>query len=245
MKLENYLREVDERAGKATGGFLDENWKWIPGNPDYQVSSMGNVRSWLRGGNHKKRNAGYPRDLKKSNQGSYQSISLPGGETRGYQHRTIHSLVMLAFIGPRPSGYDIAHMDGDSRNNNISNLKYCTRKENENMKIMHKTNPIGERNGQSKLQGWQIAEMKYLAGKGVGQQKIAVLFDIDHSVVSDVLREKSWKHIASRQDIPKLILLLRAAMEMRSQLRGCCDEFESTEKFDKTVADILEGKDGR
>ena len=44
---------------------------------------------------------------------------------------------------------------------------------------------------------------------------------------------------ASRTDVPKLIRLLRAAMEMRSQLRGCCDEFESTEKFDATVKEIL------
>lgn len=43
----------------------------------------------------------------------------------------------------------------------------------------------------------------------------------------------------SRTDVPKLIRLLRAAMEMRLQLRGCCDEFESTEKFDATVKEIL------
>lgn len=52
---------------------------------------------------------------------------------------TIHSLIAEAFLGPRPEGYDIDHIDGDKSNNHPSNLEYVTHKEN--MRRYYKTNP--------------------------------------------------------------------------------------------------------
>jgi hypothetical protein len=43
---------------------------------------------------------------------------------------TIHSLIAEAFIGPRPEGADIDHIDGDRKNNAISNLRYVSHKIN-------------------------------------------------------------------------------------------------------------------
>ena len=43
---------------------------------------------------------------------------------------TVHSLVMLAFRGPAPEGLEVRHLDGDHRNNALSNLQYGTRSEN-------------------------------------------------------------------------------------------------------------------
>lgn len=48
----------------------------------------------------------------------------------GRKHKTIHSLVAAAFLGPRPDGCDVNHIDGDKTNNAASNLEYVTRKEN-------------------------------------------------------------------------------------------------------------------
>lgn len=39
---------------------------------------------------------------------------------------TIHELVAAAFIGPRPEGHEINHIDGDKLNNHATNLEYCT-----------------------------------------------------------------------------------------------------------------------
>lgn len=41
-------------------------------------------------------------------------------------HRTVHSLVAKAFLGPRPPGYEICHSDSDSLNNCSGNLRYDT-----------------------------------------------------------------------------------------------------------------------
>lgn len=43
---------------------------------------------------------------------------------------TVHSLVADAFLGERPTGNHINHKDGNKKNNSLSNLEYCTPKQN-------------------------------------------------------------------------------------------------------------------
>ena len=106
------------------------------------------------------------------------------------------------------------------------------------MKLDDYLREVDERAGKATEGPWQT---RFIVRMIRGARTVKGLFIETHPVMdwhdADFMAE-------SRTDIPKLIRLLRAAMEMRSQLRGCCDEFESTEKFDSTVADILEGKDG-
>lgn len=47
-------------------------------------------------------------------------------------HPTVHSLVAEAWIGSRPEGFVIDHIDRCRTNNNASNLRYCTVKVNNN-----------------------------------------------------------------------------------------------------------------
>lgn len=44
----------------------------------------------------------------------------------------VSSLIAEAFLGVRPDGFDVSHEDEDSFNNNASNLRYETRKDNLN-----------------------------------------------------------------------------------------------------------------
>lgn len=43
---------------------------------------------------------------------------------------SVHSLVMLAFVGPRPPGAHINHINSDPADNSVENLEYCTLREN-------------------------------------------------------------------------------------------------------------------
>lgn len=106
---------------------MTETWKPIPNFPGYEVSDQGRVLSRLR---HHGSNG--PRILKPATTpDGYQVVNLRGSVQR------IHFLVQLAFVGPRPEGAVIRHLDGDCTNNTASNLRYGTTAENTRDSIRH------------------------------------------------------------------------------------------------------------
>lgn len=103
-----------------------ERWRPIPSFPRHEVSDLGHVRHVKSG-----RTLNPYLDTKQK----YRYISL-------YQdcvqyRRSIHSLVLEAFVGPRPDGMDVRHIDGDSSNNALPNLAYGTRSENIRDQVIH------------------------------------------------------------------------------------------------------------
>lgn len=107
-----------------------EEWRTVAIAPDYEVSNLGRVKS------HKGR---APRILRPGvNPLGYHNHTLFEGGRPVYT--TAHVLVMAAFVGPRPEGYDVRHLDGDPANNALPNLAYGTRAENMQDKRRHGTN---------------------------------------------------------------------------------------------------------
>lgn len=49
--------------------------------------------------------------------------------------RTVHSLVLEAFVGPRPDGMEGCHWDDDPSNNRVENLRWGTRSDNMNDRV--------------------------------------------------------------------------------------------------------------
>ena len=110
-----------------------EVWKDVPGYEGrYQVSNFGRVRS-LPHEVQVRRQSGT--EFQKAVPGR---ILRPGRMSSGHlsvslgRHNSlcVHYLVLLAFVGPRPAGYDVCHIDGDPTNNYLDNLRYDTRVEN-------------------------------------------------------------------------------------------------------------------
>lgn len=111
-----------------------EEWRPVAGFPHYEVSDLGRVLS---------RQGLQPRVLKPG-PGNYPSVTLcgPGGVRRT---ATLHSLVTEAFIGPRPEGQEVRHLDGNRENNTVANLAYGTRSENAFDRVRHGTHHYAKR----------------------------------------------------------------------------------------------------
>lgn len=109
-----------------------ETWKPIARWEDlYQVSNRGRVRSLDRTAmnrvGHLRTTRGRVLEPSRMKSGHLQVSLYRGGERLC---TTVHTLVMAAFVGPRPPGMDICHGDSDPTNNHVSNLRYDTRRGN-------------------------------------------------------------------------------------------------------------------
>jgi hypothetical protein len=110
-----------------------ETWKPVVGYEGlYEVSDMGRVRSldkWCpigRYGRVKKKG----RILKLDQRHGYMRIMLQNGVRAEKFCSAVHRLVAQAFI-PNPMGKcQVNHIDGNKANNTVSNLEWCTPKEN-------------------------------------------------------------------------------------------------------------------
>ena len=116
-----------------------EEWRPVPGWEYYEVSSLGRVRSLDRivGCNGGTRVA-HGRVLTATpNSTGYLCITLhEQGEGKNVQ---VHSLVLEAFVGPKPDGLEARHLDGNHLNNCLDNLRWGTRSENILDRVRHGT----------------------------------------------------------------------------------------------------------
>jgi hypothetical protein len=102
---------------------MEETFKNCIENYNYEVSNLGNVRRKLNTGEYKYINC----SILKSG-GGYKYFQVVRDKKR--INYLIHHLVAKVFIGDRPDGLVIDHIDRNSLNNNINNLRYVTQKEN-------------------------------------------------------------------------------------------------------------------
>lgn len=126
-----------------------EVWRAIPGFEGfYEVSDHGQVRSLDRmrptdrQGRCRGRNRG--RLLKQRNSRGYRVLDL-WNRDRVVFHMSVHALVLMAFVGPRPDDHQCCHRDGNRANNRVENLYWGTRSENELDKVRHGTHRNSKR----------------------------------------------------------------------------------------------------
>lgn len=107
----------------------------------------------------------------------------------------VHTIVMLAFVGPRPQGMQIRHLDGNPSNNKSSNLAYGTCRENQLDRRRHGTSHVGERAVQSILTEDIVSDLRYLYAHGLSPTRLAKVFGIKFTTVWTVVTNASWKHV--------------------------------------------------
>jgi len=153
-----------------------EMWKPIPGYEGYyEVSNLGRVRS-LRGGK-----------LLKLNGVRYIHVALQIDGVR--EDRSVHKLVLAAFVGPCPIGMLALHRDDVKKNNVLSNLRYGTAEDN----CADATKNGARRRGPWLPVGHED-RVKDLARFGVSATQIGAYLNINRGIVPRILKGELYGH---------------------------------------------------
>jgi len=118
-----------------------EQWRDIPGHEGaYQVSDLGRVRSLDR---EVRTHAGVVKSCRgrilrqRARPDGYKHVCLYT-QSRQYQCRLVHRLVLLAFVGePEAHQKHTRHLDGSRGNNALANLRWATAEENMEDVVYH------------------------------------------------------------------------------------------------------------
>jgi hypothetical protein len=172
-----------------------EERRWITwGDPRYQVSSDGQVRSLTYGSRGGSRKRKQPRLLK-------QRLDADGYPvvTIGQKAIRVHKLVATAFYGPRPEGMECCHANGNRQDNRVENLRWGSRLENKADSIRHGTAYIppqkGSLHSQAKLTEEKVLLMRKAREEGATLTKICQEFSVPLATASQVCSRKTWKHV--------------------------------------------------
>lgn len=169
----------------------------IIGFPGYRVGDDGTVWSkWRRGGGKGKGSTSLGttwRLCKVGNKG-YPHLKLFRDKKR--YPRSVHILVLQAFVGPCPEGMECCHNDGNKTNNWITNLRWDTPKANQNDRKKHGTDMIGQKHPYHILKEEDIPRIFKARAEGKILRQIGEEFNVSFCAIHDVLQRKTWRHIS-------------------------------------------------
>lgn len=171
---------------------MSETWLPVPGYEGrYEVSSLGGIRSlgWMR---HDGRHPIKPRVLTPfvdvtSTGYLYANLCIDGRAKK----IAVHTLVLLAFVGPRPAGTVCCHGDGNRANPRLENLRWDTYKGNSADSIRHGTSARGERAGAAKLNREQVEAILCDPRSSL---QLAPILGVASSTIRAVRIGQNWSH---------------------------------------------------
>lgn len=177
-----------------------ESWRDCSGFDGYRVSDIGRVASSRINGY---RMTGKWNLLRiKTDKRGYQSVRLSNGEK--FIDVLVQTLVLTAFVGPRPEGMEACHFpDRDPGNNHVANLRWGTRKENMADQYLHETRILGERHHRSLLDEEEVRAIHRLYTEGWTHRQIAGRFGVSRSAVSLIVTGRNWGHLGLNSSDPK------------------------------------------
>ncbi len=163
-----------------------EIWRPIPStNGVYEASSLGRIRSVPRF-----RRALYGRMYLLKGK-----VLSPLIRRKGYvefrlrvdnrqRAATAHQLVSEAFLGPKPTGMQVNHINGVKADNRPGNLEYLTISAN----VLHSFRVLSRKN--QKVSYEQAQEVRQLSRGGVSNRRIAEKFGVSKTHVWAIINNK-------------------------------------------------------
>jgi hypothetical protein len=125
----------------------------------------------------------------------YQIINLKVNQGGSKTFR-VHRLVMMVFQPiDNPEDYEVNHKDGNKKNNQLSNLEWCTASENQKHAFANGLQKPrrGSRSNWAKLSEQDIQKIFTLREEGLTQREIGEYFNCSPSNIGYILRGKTWK----------------------------------------------------
>lgn len=111
-----------------------------------------------------------------------------------------HRLSWTLFGGEIPSDKDVLHRCDTPRCVNPDHLFLGTQADNmrdmqqKGRKAIGNANPAkGEKHGRAKLTAGQVAEIRHAYEHGATQTRLASIYGVSHTAISDIIRRKNWK----------------------------------------------------
>lgn len=130
----------------------------------------------------------------------YYDVGLTNSS--GTKKICIHRLVAESFIDNSLNLPQVNHIDGNKLNNHVSNLEWCTAKDNlkharENGLNNSKPTPNGkgEKNSRSKLTESLVLEIRQKATEGVTHKQLGIDYGVAESTISGIVSRIRWAHI--------------------------------------------------
>lgn len=169
-----------------------ETFKPIPGVPRYEVSDLGTVRSntrlgirlvqWDTTGDR------YPRVC----------VMFPDGKKKSFR---VHILVLITFVGPRPTGQVARHKDDNPQNCKATNLEWGTQKQNIADKKLNGGYRQGEASHMSKLTDAQVLELRSDQRYRYRPKDYADKFGVSKACIVDARIGVTFKHLPSVKEL--------------------------------------------
>lgn len=212
----------------------EEQWRPVEGYPNYEVSSLGRVRTWR--GHTTRGGAPLILRLQRNSKNGYVQVALSHeGKRRQFN---LHALIARVFLGPPPAGMETAHNDGDQMNNRLSNLRYTTHLSNIRDKAQHGTQLQGETIQWAKLSEDDIPQILERLAAGVLIKKVAEEFQVSRSLITAIRQGKVWQHLnlaaaygpmRREESYPQMVLSTEDVANIRARV--------AAGEMQKTVAD--------
>lgn len=166
-------------------------WRMIPEWPEYEVSEDGDVRRVLASRGAQVGHILKPWLNKKT---GYLMVAL-WRRNRGWKI-TVHRLVAITFLGRPPTPIDeVAHNDGNRRNNHCTNLRWATPADNQADRLIHGTDNRGVMNGQARLDEISVFAIRKMVTMQLPHTFIAAGHGIRRQTVGDIASGRRWGHL--------------------------------------------------
>lgn len=131
------------------------------------------------------------KQLRPTKRNGRDAVGLYNNGVRKFYY--VHRLVVDGFIG---LGDGICrHLNGKPWDNNLSNLKEGTYKENSNDAKIHGTYSHGKTHGNAKLQDEDVIAIRKRAGNGEYAREIASDYGMSEATTRSVINGRRWKHL--------------------------------------------------